>query len=105
VPGAREPAHVEADLGHDHPGRERADAGDRGQQVDRGAKGREVLLDLAVDPGDRRLQRVDLVQVQPDPSLRSVGIFGRAPGSRRIENKGFFGASGPIPAENAWAHD
>jgi hypothetical protein len=44
-------------------------------------------------------------RVWPDPSLRSVGIFGRAPGSRRIESKGFFGASGPIPAENAWAHD
>ena len=39
------------------------------------------------------------------PSLRSVGIFARAPGSRRIANKGFFGASGPIPAENVWAHD
>src|SRR5690348_13651452 len=45
------------------------------------------------------------LSVRPDPSLRSVGIFGRAPGSRRIESKGFFGASGPIPAENAWAHD
>src|SRR4051794_9793521 len=29
----------------------------------------------------------------PDLSLRSAGIFGRIPGSRRIESKGFFGAS------------
>jgi hypothetical protein len=40
-----------------------------------------------------------------NPSLRSVGTFGRVPGSRRIESKGFFGASGTIPAENVYAHD
>ena len=56
MPGGREPAHVEADLGDDHPGRERADAGDRGQQLDRGAEEGEVLLDLPGRPGNGRVQ-------------------------------------------------
>src|SRR3954451_10820262 len=45
------------------------------------------------------------LRADPGPSLRSVGIFGHALGSRRIENEGFFDASGANPAENVWAHD
>ena len=43
--------------------------------------------------------------VRPNPSLRSVGIFERSPGGCNIENKGLFGLSGSISAENVWAHD
>src|SRR3982750_2218022 len=50
VAGGREAAHVGADLGDDDPGRERADAGDRGRRVARGAKGGEPLLHLPIDP-------------------------------------------------------
>src|SRR5215210_271329 len=65
VPGGGEAAHVGADLGHDHLGTERADAGDGDQQPDRGAKGLEVRFHLSVDLGDRGLQGVDLAQVEP----------------------------------------
>ena len=76
----REAVHVGADLGHDHPGRERADAGDRGQQLDRGAKGGEPFLDLPVDPPDRRVQGVDLVQVQP----QQEAVVRRHPAPQRL---------------------
>ena len=41
-----------------------ADAGDRAQQPDRGAKGLELALHLPVDLGDRGLERLDLAQMQ-----------------------------------------
>jgi hypothetical protein len=56
-------------------------------------------------PRVRPIRVPTTVSTAADPSLRSVGTFGRVPGSRHIESKGFFGASGTIPAENVWAHD
>jgi hypothetical protein len=69
--------------------------------------------DLVERDRRRYVDFVDVVRLQEflerhrafGPSLRSVGTFGRVPGSRRIESEGFFGASGTIPAENVWAHD
>ena len=54
-----------AGLGDDRGGGQRADAGDRGQQVPGGAKGRHHRLDLRVQLRDHRLQVIDVVQVQP----------------------------------------
>ena len=63
-------------------------------------EGRAVVVEL-----DEMWHFLKKRPTSPGPSLRSVGIFGRVPGSRRIESKGFFGASGALPAENVWAHD
>ena len=65
MPGGREAVHVEADLGDNDPGAELADAGDRGQEPDGGAKGRRLRVDLPVDRGDRPVEGIDLVEMQP----------------------------------------
>ena len=53
MPRSREAAHVAADLGADDLGAEHADAGNGGQERDRGAKG----LDIGVDLSPRRWRR------------------------------------------------
>ncbi len=54
-------ADVGADLGDHRGGGQRADARGRGQQVPGGAKGGHHRLDLAIQPGEHRLQVVDVV--------------------------------------------
>jgi hypothetical protein len=54
----------DADLGDHRGGGVPADPGDGGQQVPPALEGLHHLLDPGVQPGDRRLQVVDVVQVQ-----------------------------------------
>ena len=56
--------HGDADLGDHGGGGVQADPGDGGQQVPPALKGLHHLLDAGVQLGDRRLQVVDVVQVQ-----------------------------------------
>jgi hypothetical protein len=62
--GGRQPAHVMADLGQDDAGTQLADAGDRGQECNRGAKGLDIGVDLLIDLLDRRIKGVDLLEMQ-----------------------------------------
>jgi hypothetical protein len=62
--GGREAAHIVADLGHDDPGAEIADPGDRGQDGDRRAKGLDIGVDLPIDLRNRRVDGIDLLEVQ-----------------------------------------
>jgi hypothetical protein len=62
--GGREAAHVLADLGQDDVGTQLADAGDRGQERNRGAKGLDIGVDLLIDLLDRRIKGVDLLEMQ-----------------------------------------
>jgi hypothetical protein len=82
VPGGREPAHVQADLGDDDRGGEPGDARDRGQELDGGLKRSQAGIDLPVDPGDGRLQGVDLVQVQAE---QEPVIWRHPPAKRLLE--------------------
>ena len=63
--GGREPAHVMADFGQDDAGTQLVDAGDRGQERYRGAKGFDIGVDLPIDLVDRRIKGVDLLKMQP----------------------------------------
>ena len=64
--GSREAAHVGADLGDDHLGAELAHPGDRGQLLDGVTKGSKTGIDLPVNLGDAGIERVDLLQMQPE---------------------------------------
>src|SRR5215469_12005585 len=64
VPGGREAAHVAADLGEDDASAQFVDAGNGGQQMDRGAKGLDLSVDLLIDGLDRRVYGVYLLQMQ-----------------------------------------
>jgi hypothetical protein len=64
MPLGREAAHVVADLGDDDPGAEVTDPRDRGQDGDRRAKGLDIGVDLPIDLGNRRVDGIDLLQVQ-----------------------------------------
>ena len=58
-----------ADLGDHRGGGVPADPGDGGQQVPPALKGLHHLLDPGVQPGDSRLQVVEVVQVQDNASM------------------------------------
>jgi len=64
VPGGREAAHVAADLGKDDASAQFVDPRNGGQQVDGGAKGLDLSVDLLIDGADRRVDGVDLLQMQ-----------------------------------------
>jgi hypothetical protein len=72
--GAGEAGHVYADLGEDAFGSPLPDPGDRVEPVtgllerDTGLAGvgGEQGVDALIEPGDRRLEVVDVVQAQPD---------------------------------------
>ena len=64
MPGGREAAHVDADLGDDDPAGQRADAWNCGQVLRGGAKGSEIGFDLLVDLSDRRVHGIDLLQME-----------------------------------------
>ena len=55
----------DADLGNHRGGSQRADPGSAGQQLPLGPKGGHHRLDLRVQPGDHRLQVVNVIQMQP----------------------------------------
>lgn len=57
VAGSGKAAHVDADRGHDHLGREGADDGDAVEHFDSGAKGRYVRAHLLFDAGQSRVRR------------------------------------------------
>ena len=61
-----EAAHVAADLGHDGPGGEIADAGNGPQQAHRITERVEIALHLGVDLPKRLRQRVVLAEVQAE---------------------------------------
>src|SRR5712672_1164373 len=63
VSGGWEAAHVAADFGEDDASTQRVDAGNGGQELDRGAKGLDQSIDLRIDLVDRRVDRVDLLQM------------------------------------------
>ena len=64
MPLGREAAHIVADLGDDERGAEVTDARDRGQEGDRRAKGLDIGVDLPIDLRNRRVDGVDLLEVQ-----------------------------------------
>ena len=59
------PAHVGADLGHDHLRGQLTHAWDRAQQSDRLAERVEAAVHLRVDLSQGGIERIDLPQVQP----------------------------------------
>ena len=62
--GGREAAHVAADFGEDDASTQLADAGNGGQELDRGSKGLDQSVDLRIDFADCRINGVDLLQMQ-----------------------------------------
>jgi hypothetical protein len=64
MPRGREAAHIVADLGHDDPGTEVTDPRDRGQDGNRRAKGLDIGVDLPIDLRNRRVDGIDLLEVQ-----------------------------------------
>src|SRR5262245_41031877 len=58
-------AHVNADLGNDRSCCQRLDAGGGHYLFDGGAKGRNGGLHLPVDPGNCRIEGVDLIEMKP----------------------------------------
>jgi hypothetical protein len=62
--GGREAAHIMADFGENDARAQRIDAGNGGQELDRGAKGLDQSVDLRIDLVDRRVDGVDLLQMQ-----------------------------------------
>ena len=62
--GCWEAAHVAADFGEDDASAQLGDAGNGGQELDRGAKGLDQSVDLRIDLVDRRVDGVDLLQMQ-----------------------------------------
>ena len=62
--GGREAAHVAPDLGQDEASAQFLDAGNGGQELDRGAKGLDLSIDLPIDFGDCCVEAVNLLQVQ-----------------------------------------
>lgn len=63
-PGALDEGGIAADCGEDDTGAQLADAGNSGQQRSRGAKGFDTGVDLLIDLLDRRVDRVDLLEMQ-----------------------------------------
>jgi len=61
-PAVGEAAHVAADLGQDRQSAQLVDAGNRGQELDRDAKGLDGRVDLLIDVADRDVGSVDLLQ-------------------------------------------
>ena len=61
VPLGREAAHVTADLGEDDAGAQIADTGNGVQQLDGGAKGFDIGVDLPIDLADGAVDGVDLL--------------------------------------------
>ena len=57
----REAVHVDADLRNDDLGAEIADAGDGAQDLDRGAKGLDMGVDLLIDLTDSGVDRIDML--------------------------------------------
>ena len=73
-----EAVHVDADLGSpreggDDLGAEIADAEDGAQDLDRGAKGLEMGVDLLIDLTDGGVDRIDMLQEQPQHEPMMVG--------------------------------
>src|SRR3981081_4417265 len=64
MPGAGEPAHIGSDLGDDDLRTERTYAGDRADEFDGGAKGREVSLDFGIDGRNRAIELIDLPEME-----------------------------------------
>ena len=64
MPGGRKAAHVATDLGQDDARAQYIDAGNGGQELDHGAKGLDVSVNLLSDVADRRVKGVDLLQMQ-----------------------------------------
>ena len=62
MPGGREAAHIAADFGEDNASAQFVDAGNGGQEVDGGAKGLDIGVDLLIDLFDRRVDYVDLLE-------------------------------------------
>ncbi len=79
-----EPAHVDADLGHQQFGHRAPDAGDRVQQRDDRflLVDRAQAADLRIEAGDRRVQPVDLDE-QLGQRLRQIWDEGCSRGVRR----------------------
>src|SRR5215469_10109094 len=79
VPSGREAAHAAADLGTDDTSAQFVDAGNGDQEVDGGAKGLDLSVDLLIDGGDRHVDGVDLLQM--DAQQKAV-MPGDAPAQR-----------------------
>ena len=84
--GGREAAHVAADFGEDDASTQLADAGNGGQELDRGAKGLDLSVDLQIDLSDGSVNRVDMLEEKAQHEPMMVGYpaaqrclqFGRA---------------------------
>jgi hypothetical protein len=73
VSGGRETAHVAADLGEDDASAQFVDAGNGGQELNGGAKGLDMSVDLVIDGVDRRVDGVDLLQMQAQQKAMMPG--------------------------------
>jgi len=94
--------HGHADLGDHRGGGELADPGDGGEQVPLGLKGRHHRLDLGVQPGEHRLQMIDVVQVE----LAHHGVVVAEPAlqrHRQVRDLGAHPAFGQIGQDRAAA--
>jgi hypothetical protein len=82
VSGGWKTVHVATDFGEDDAGAQLADAGDRGQQRSGGAKGLDIGVDLLVDLMDRRVDGVDLLEMQ---SQQEAVMAGHAAAQRCLQ--------------------
>jgi hypothetical protein len=73
VSGGREAAHVAADFGEDDASTQLVDAGNGGQQLDRGSKGLDLSVDLLIDLSDGSVNRVDMLEEKAQHEPMMVG--------------------------------
>jgi hypothetical protein len=64
MPGRREAAHVAADFGEDDASAQSIDAGNGGQELDGGAKGLDMSVDLPIDVGHHLVDGADVLQMK-----------------------------------------
>ena len=66
MPGGREAAHVDTDLGDDALGAAALDAGDRAEQLNGGRERADLLLDRLREPLDLLVEEVDVGEDRRD---------------------------------------
>jgi len=70
----RKGVHVDADLDNDDLGAEIANAGDGAQDLDRGANGLEMRVDLLIDLSDGGVDPADMLEAQPQYEPMRVAL-------------------------------
>ena len=73
VPSGREAGHVAADFREDDARAQFVDPGNGGQELNGGAKGLDMSVDLVIDGVDRRVDGVDPLQMQAQQKAMMPG--------------------------------